>query len=54
VYKRNGKIVAVVRELTSKGKRTGRKVLLIAEGDDIPDEDRSKFLNSYKQLKPPK
>jgi hypothetical protein len=54
VYKRNGKTIAAVRELLAKGKQTGRKVLLIAEGDDIPDEDRAKFLNSYKQLKSPK
>lgn len=52
VYKRNGKTVAVVRELTVRGKTTGRKLLLIAAGTDTSDEDRGKFLNSYRQLKP--
>lgn len=54
IQKQNGKVVGVVRQLEIKGKQSGRKLLLVAVGTDLSDEDRAKFLNSYKQLKPVK
>lgn len=54
VYEANGKVAAVVRVLDAKGKKQSRKVMLVAKGINLTDEDRAKFLNSYKPLAPVK
>ena len=54
VYEANGKVAAVVRVLDAKGRKQSRKVMLVAKGVNLSEEDRAKFLNSYKQLVPVK